>query len=207
MTNAAMPDPRGSAAHDTVESIVEALNSAIEAKDFRIRRHSERVAGYTEQFSDQLALLPHERATLRYGALLHDIGNIGIADSILLKPGGLSDWEFDEVRMHPIIGEQICKPLQTLAPILPLIRSHHEKLNGSGYPDGLRGDNIPLLVQMLSVADVYDTLRSDRAYRGAFGHMQAIDILLDEVQRGWWDREIVEMMAAVSTPEDTIIEF
>jgi putative two-component system response regulator len=207
MTNAAMPDPEATlmsqsdSTHDTVEAIVMALSSAIEAKDFRIRRHSERVAKYTAQLGEKLNLSPGDSAALHYGALLHDIGNIGIADSILLKPGGLSDWEFEEVRMHPIIGEQICKPLVTLAPLLPLVRSHHEKLNGSGYPDGLKGDEIPLLVRVLCVADVYDTLRSDRAYRGAFGHEQAIEILQEEVTRGWWQQDIVDMMADISAPQ------
>jgi putative two-component system response regulator len=207
MTNAAMPDPEATlmsqsdSTYDTVEAIVMALSSAIEAKDFRIRRHSERVAKYTAQLGEKLNLSPGDSAALHYGALLHDIGNIGIADSILLKPGGLSDWEFEEVRMHPIIGEQICKPLVTLAPLLPLVRSHHEKLNGSGYPDGLKGDEIPLLVRVLCVADVYDTLRSDRAYRGAFGHEQAIEILQEEVTRGWWQQDIVDMMADISAPQ------
>jgi putative two-component system response regulator len=207
MTNSAMPNPKAAAmseenaTHDSIESIVYALSSAIEAKDFRIRRHSERVAKYTSQLSEKLALGPEDSTILRSGALLHDIGNIGIADSILLKPGGLSDWEFEEVRMHPIIGEQICKPLRTMAPILPLIRSHHEKLNGSGYPDGLKGDEIPLLVRVLAIADVYDTLRSDRAYRGAFGHAQAIDILQEEVARGWWQQDLVDLMASVSAPQ------
>ncbi len=188
-------------AHDTIDRIVQALGSAIEAKDFRIRRHSERVARYTVQLSEKLQLSDAERAVLYYGGLLHDIGNIGIADSILLKPGGLSDWEFEEVRMHPIIGEQICKPLETMAPILPLVRSHHEKLNGSGYPDALKGDAIPLLVRILAVADVYDTLRSDRSYRGAFGHAQAIEILQEEVARGWWQSEVVDTMADISAPQ------
>jgi HD-GYP domain-containing protein (c-di-GMP phosphodiesterase class II) len=105
------------------------------------RRQIHRAAGRKTQ------PLAGDSAALHYGALLHDIGNIGIADSILLNPATVR-WEFEEVRMHPIIGEQICKPLVTLAPLLPLVRSHHEKLNGSGYPDGLKGDEIPLLVRV-----------------------------------------------------------
>jgi putative two-component system response regulator len=189
------------AAHDGVEAIVQALCSTIEAKDFRIRRHSERVAKYVLQLAEKLGLDENDQQILRHGALLHDIGNIGIADAILLKPGGLSDWEFEEVRMHPIIGEQICKPLQTLSPILPLIRWHHEKMNGRGYPDGLAGDEIPLLVRVLSIADVYDTLRSDRAYRGAFGHQQAIEILQEEAGKGWWQNDLVQILADISAPQ------
>ena len=186
---------------DSIETIVESLCSAIEAKDFRIRRHSERVARYATQLAEKMGLPEEDRQVLHFGSLLHDIGNIGVADAILLKPGGLSDWEFDEVRMHPLIGEQICRPLLSIKPLLPLIRSHHEKLNGSGYPDGLQGEATPILVRVLAVADVYDTLRSDRAYRGAFGHGQAIDILREEVARGWWQAEIVDLMTNISTPQ------
>ena len=182
---------------DGIPNIVEALCSALEAKDFSIRRHSERVARSAAQVAEKMNLPAADCATLRFGALLHDIGNIGIADSILLKPGGLTEWELEEVRMHPIIGEQICKPLRSVQTLLPLLRSHHEKLNGSGYPDGLAGDAIPLLVRILAVADVYDTLRSDRAYRSAFGHEQAIEILRQEVARGWWQADIVALMLEV----------
>jgi len=197
----AAQSPPSSAPLDAAEAIVQALACAIEAKDFRIRRHSERVASYVGQIAATIELSPAECVTLQHGALLHDIGNIGIADSILLKPGGLSDWEFEEVRMHPIIGETICRPLSSLKNIQPLIRSHHEKMDGSGYPDALSGDQIPLLVRILAVADVYDTLRCDRAYRGAFGHIEAIDILRREVARGWWQAEIVDLLEGITAPQ------
>jgi len=190
-----------SEANDNPDAIVAALACAIEAKDFRLRRHSDRVAGYALQIAEMMNLSPEDRTTLQRGSILHDIGNIGIADSILLKPGGLSDWEFEEVRMHPIIGETICRSLGSLAPVIPLIRSHHEKLDGSGYPDALRGDAIPVLVRLVSVADVYDTLRSDRSYRGAFGHNDAVDILRKEAERGWWQTDIVEMLAGITAPQ------
>ena len=188
-------------ATDGFAAIVDALACALEAKDFRLRRHSERVAKYAVQLAAKLNLSEADCTLLQHGSILHDIGNIGIADSILLKPSGLSDWEFEEVRLHPIIGETICRPLASLAPVLPLIRSHHEKLDGSGYPDSLSGDSIPLLVRILSVVDVYDTLRSDRAYRGAFGHDDAIDILRKESDRGWWQRDIVDALATLTAPQ------
>jgi putative two-component system response regulator len=190
---------------DTIAQTVQALLSATEAKDFRIRRHSERVAGYANQVAEHLQLSDEDRSTLFYGSLLHDVGNIGIADSILLKPSGLSDWEFDEVRLHPIIGEQICKPLRSAQKLLPLIRSHHEKMNGSGYPDNLAGEQIPYLVRILSVIDVYDTLRSDRAYRGAFGHSDAVDILRQEVERGWWQQEVVALLDTLTAPDKDFV--
>jgi putative two-component system response regulator len=200
------PSLLDSVPQDAAEAIVQSLACAIEAKDFRIRRHSERVANYVKQLATAINLPPEEQQLLQHGALLHDIGNIGIADSILLKPGGLSDWEFEEVRMHPIIGETICRPLTTLRSILPLIRSHHEKLDGSGYPDALRGDQISLHVRILAVADVYDTLRCDRAYRGAFGHAEAIDILRREVARGWWQAEIVDLIEGITTPRGDFVQ-
>ncbi|MDQ3812939.1 MAG: HD-GYP domain-containing protein [Armatimonadota bacterium] len=190
---------------DVAERMVLSLLTAAEARDFRMRRHAERVAKYCLEIADHLELSENERQQLHYGALLHDIGNIGIPDSILLKPGGLTEMEFEEMKLHPIIGVQICESLPFIEAIRPLIRNHHEKLDGSGYPDGLYGDEIPLLVRILSVTDVYDSLRSDRAYRSAFGHDEALEILRDEAQRGWWDAEIAELLAEVTAPESDFV--
>ena len=103
--------------------------------------------------------------------------------------------------MHPLISVQICKPLPSLAGSLPLIRSHHEKLDGSGYPDSLKGDAISLPMRVLAVVDVYDTLRCDRAYRSAFAHDDAMEILQKEVAKGWWQAEIVEMLSHLEAPQ------
>src|SRR5687768_14004907 len=186
---------------DSIELIAQALLTAAECKDFRIRPHSERVARYAVEIARKLGVDELALHNLRLGALLHDIGNIGIPDSILLKPSGLADWEFAEMKMHPLIGLQICKPLPSLAGALPLIRSHHEKLNGSGYPDGLKGDEISLSSRILAVIDVYDTLRSDRAYRSAFAHDDAMEILRKEIAKGWWQEDIVEMLSDLTIPE------
>lgn len=186
---------------ETLSGMVESLLTAIEAKDFKARRHSERVARHVLQIAERLELPLDECERLRIGALLHDIGNLGIPDAILLKPGGLSPLEFDEMKLHPIIGEQICRPVSALVTVLPLLRNHHEKLDGTGYPDQLAGDEIPLLVRVLSVADVYDTLRSERAYRHAFTHEEAINILREEVERGWWDTNVVEILADLTAPQ------
>ena len=186
---------------DSFEHIALALLMAIEAKDFKLRRHSERVAKYAVQVAERMELEEPLRDQLYYGALLHDIGNIGIPDSILNKPSGLTEWEFEEMKLHPVIGEQICKPLRSTALIRPLIRNHHEKLNGRGYPDGLRGDEIPLLVRILSVVDVYDSLRSERAYRNAFGHQEALAVLHEEAARGWWASDIIDVLAHINTSE------
>lgn len=183
------------------EPVLQALLTAIEAKDFKARRHSERVAIHSAQLAERLELTSDERAQLRIGSLLHDIGNLGIPDAILLKPGGLSPLEFDEMKLHPIIGEQICRPLKYIPGVLPLIRNHHEKLDGAGYPDQLAGDEISLLTRILSVADVYDTLRIERAYRHAYDHEESIAILRGEVARGWWDSNVVELLASLTAPQ------
>lgn len=148
-----------------------------------------------------MGLSEEERTCLHYGSLLHDIGNIGIPDAILLKPTGLSNWKLQEIKLHPIIGEQIYKPLASLNSLVPLIRSHHEKLDSSGYLDGLRGEEIPLLVRILSVSDVYHTLRSERAFRPAYLHDEALDILQQEVVHGWWDSEVVHHLTSLPSPE------
>ncbi len=194
--------PTSPVVDETLEAVVETLMTAIEARDMKLRRHSERVAQFCDEVAQAMNLNDDSRQILHYGSLLHDIGNIGIPDSILLKPTGLTAWEFDEMKLHTIIGEQICRPLEMLAPVLPLIRSHHAKLDGSGYPDGLSVDQISLEVRILSVCDVYDTLRIERVYRDAFTHEQALEILRKEAEKGWWDIEVVEQLASISAPQD-----
>lgn len=186
---------------DTLDQIVESLMTAIEARDYKLRRHSERVAKYAGEVAEALGMDAEIHRVLTYGCLLHDIGNIGIPDSILLKPTGLTAWEFDEMKLHSIIGEQICRPLNSLEEVLPLIRNHHEKLDGSGYPDSLRGADISLPLRILSVTDVYDTLRCERAYRDAFTHEEAVNILHEEAKRGWWDEHIVIRLADLTAPQ------
>ncbi len=126
--------------------------------------------------------------------MLHDIGKIAISDVVPsgTAPLGLEEWE--SIKQHPLLGERICRHVHAAQPLLPFIRSHHEKLDGSGYPDGLSGDSIPLAVQILAVANVYDALRSDRAYRPAYTHDEAIALLRHEVTRGWWNAEAVALM-------------
>jgi putative two-component system response regulator len=182
------------------EAVLQTLLMTLEARELQLRRRAEAVANLCAEMAGALGLDEATLATLRCGALLHDIGNIGVPDAILLKPTGLSDWEFQEVKLHPIIGERILQPLKAFDPIRPLVRSHHEKLDGSGYPDGLEGDDIPLLVRILSVADVYQTLRTERAFRAAFSHEQALEILRGEIERGWWDDKVVAILQSLPEP-------
>ena len=121
---------------------------------------------------------------------MHDIGKIAVPDAILLKPGGLSKEEWKLMREHPVVGERICAPLKSFRYVLPIIRHHHEKFDGSGYPDGLRGQSIPLAARVLAIVDVYDALTTQRPYKRAFSSAEALNTMREEVARGWWDPDI-----------------
>lgn len=188
------------------DAVLQSLLIALEARELGLRRRAEAVAELCEPIGAAMGLDVTAMRTLRYGALVHDIGNIGIPDAILLKSSGLSDWEFQEIRLHPIIGERILQPLHAFDAVRPLVRSHHERLDGSGYPNRLKGEAIPTLVRILSVADVYQTLRVERAYRPAFSHAQALEILNSEVQRGWWDAHVVGILQSLPEPATASFE-
>src|SRR5205823_3573049 len=128
-----------------------------------------------------------ERRNLRRAGLLHDIGKIGTRLDYLQKTGPLTLDEYHEVKKHPIIGYEICLPLRTMAPLLPLIRGHHERIDGKGYPDALKGEQIPLALRCLTIADIYDALTSDRSYRKAMGMDDALRVLREEASVGMWD--------------------
>jgi len=162
---------------DSYFEIVKALAQAIEAKDPYTHGHSERVMKHSLAIAPRLGLSKEEKDSLRYAAILHDIGKIGVRGIILNNPNGLTTEEYDEVKRHPIIGENIISPIELLQPIRPLIRHHHEWYNGKGYPDGLSGENIPLGAQILAVADAYDAMKSDRPYRKALTEETAIQEL------------------------------
>lgn len=162
---------------DSYFEIVKALAQAIEAKDPYTHGHSERVMKYSLAIAPRLGLSKEEKDSLRYAAILHDIGKIGVRGIILNNPNGLTTVEYDEVKRHPIIGENIISPIELLQPIRPLIRHHHEWYNGKGYPDGLSRENIPLGARILPVADAYDAMKSDRPYRKALTEEKAIQEL------------------------------
>jgi putative two-component system response regulator len=131
---------------------------------------------------------------LHRGGYLHDIGKIGIPDAILFKPGPLTPEEWAVMRTHSAKGEEICRPAKTLAPILPIIRSHHERWDGSGYPDRLRGEQIPLLARILQIADIFDALTSVRPYKPAQPPAAALEIIVEETRRGWRDPDVVAVL-------------
>ncbi len=168
-----------------------ALALAVEARDPYSRGHSERVGKYAVAIAKELGLPEQDIQTLQDAARLHDIGKIGISDSILKKTDSLSEDERITMRKHPEIGESIIRPLKTFRHLLELIRHHHEFLDGSGYPDGLKGDQITLLTRILTVADIFDALTTNRPYRKALTYEEARNVLNDLVNKGKIDGRVV----------------
>lgn len=183
---------------EEAETILFALAQAVEHRDKYTGLHCERLAAYSIALGQALGLPKQDQLALYRGGFLHDIGKISIPDVILFKRGLLSDEEWQTMRLHTIRGEEICRPMKTLAPVLPIIRSHHERWDGSGYPDGLAGEDIPLLARILQVADIYDALTTARPYKPAFSRQHAIEIMMEEARRGWRDPELVPLFAEVS---------
>jgi putative two-component system response regulator len=181
---------------ETAESILVALGNAIDAKDTYTEGHAERVAHYSVAIGKQLGLPYEALRRLRLGGVLHDIGKIGVPEAILNKPGPLTTDEFAVMKKHPEIGERICAPLKSLREMLPVIRSHHERPNGSGYPDGLAGDEIPVEARIVCLADVYDALATTRSYKRAFTRERCIAILRDDTAKGLFDPQVVEAFVA-----------
>jgi putative two-component system response regulator len=183
---------------DEAEAILFALAQSVEHRDRYTGLHCERLAAYSIALAQALGLNRRDQLALYRGGYLHDIGKVAIPDSILFKRGLLNDEEWKTMRLHTIRGEEICKPMKTLAPVLPIIRSHHERWDGTGYPDGIKGENIPLLARILQVADIYDALTTSRPYKPAFTHDHAVQLMLEEAQRGWRDPELVTLFAEVA---------
>lgn len=182
---------------DSAESVVFALARAVEAKSPYTLGHSERVMTYALALADALHLSDEDHEVLRKGALLHDIGKISVPDAILNKNGPLTPEEYDTIKEHTVTGAHIVEPLHSVRDAVPLIRWHHERLDGNGYPDGLRGDALPLLVRLLSVVDVYDSLASDRPYRPRMPHEMCLKILQETAQDGGLDAELVTLFEEV----------
>jgi len=175
---------------ERAESVLFSLARSIEGKDPYTHGHCERLSAYSARLGEQMGLGAEEITALRRAGVVHDIGKVAVPDAILLKPGRLTEEEWKLLREHPSVGERICAPLRSFRLVLPIIRHHHEKLDGSGYPDGLRGDAVPLTARVLQIVDVYDALTTERPYKRAFPVAEAIRIMSEEVAKGWWDPEI-----------------
>jgi putative two-component system response regulator len=176
---------------DTAESVILSLALTIEARDATTEGHCQRLARYAVRLGSALGVAEEEIAALAWGGFLHDIGKVGIPDAVLLKPATLTHDEFVVMKQHPVIGDRLCGELRSLRRVRPIVRHHHERLDGSGYPDGLRGDAIPLLAQIMGIVDVFDALTTARPYKTALPVERAYHELMIEVERGWRDPQLV----------------
>ncbi|MGQ9731146.1 MAG: HD domain-containing phosphohydrolase [Candidatus Zipacnadales bacterium] len=176
--------------------IVEALSTAIEAKDQGTRLHVRRVQGLAVAVAQRVGLTGPELLAVERGAILHDIGKLGIPDHVLSKPSRLTEEEYRMVQEHPAIGEAVLRPIDFGADVAAIVRHHHEKMDGSGYPDGLVGDQIPMGARVLAVIDVYDALVSDRPYRKAWHSAQAVAYLREHAP-AHFDPQVVEALVEV----------
>jgi hypothetical protein len=170
---------------------IAALAVAVEARDSYSRGHSERVGAYAVKIGSAMKLSDEDIKTLEDAARLHDIGKIGISDDVLRKPGKYTQAEYDAMKKHPLIGESIVKPLRNFRHLVGPIRHHHEFMDGSGYPDGLKNEEIPLIARILTVADIFDALITDRPYRKALSMDEAKNELRDMEKKGKLDTRIV----------------
>jgi putative two-component system response regulator len=177
---------------ERAESVLFSLARSIEGKDPYTHGHCERLSDYSARLGEHLGLSEDQLIALRRAGIVHDVGKIAVPDAILLKPGSLTPDEWTLIREHPVVGERICSPLKSFRFVLPIIRHHHEKFDGSGYPDGLRGEDIPVTARVLQVVDVYDALTTDRPYKKAFSITDALQTMKQEVAKGWWDAHIFD---------------
>lgn len=190
---------------ENAELVICSLALSIEAKDPYTNGHCERLAKRAEALGRRLGLPEEQCVALRRAGIVHDIGKVAIPEPILLKRGPLTEEEKAIMQLHPVLGERICAPLKSFRLVLPIIRHHHEKLDGSGYPDGLRGEQIPIAARVLQIADVFDALTSNRPYHAALSHQEAIAVMREDAERGWWDAgliaEFAAMLLTAQTPE------
>ncbi len=176
---------------ETADSVLCTLGLSVEGRDPYTEGHCERLAVRAADLGRHLGLDEDSIVALRRGGYLHDLGKIAVPDAILKKGSDLTLQEWAIMKQHPVTGENICKPLKSLRLVLPIIRHHHEHADGSGYPDGMRGGEIPLLPRVLQVVDVYDALRTARPYKPALSHDRAAQTMREEASQGLWDAELV----------------
>jgi putative two-component system response regulator len=184
---------------EQAESVLFLLARSIEGKDPYTHGHCQRLADYSVRLGEHLKLSEEQLVALRRAGVVHDVGKISVPDAILLKPGRLTANEWRLMKQHPLVGERICAPLKSFRFVLPIIRHHHEKFDGSGYPDGLRGEAIPGAARVLQVVDVYDALTTERPYKRALSAGEALQIMKTEVAKGWWDPRIFDQFERLAS--------
>ncbi len=178
---------------DSAEAVLRSLALMIEVRDAYTEGHCQRLARYATEMGTLLGLPDEDLQALARGGYFHDIGKIALPDAILLKPDALTQEEFERVKEHPVVGDRLCGDLRALHRVRSIVRHHHERLDGSGYPDGLKGDEIPLLAQIIGIVDVYDAMTTTRPYREARSPEEALTALADEVDRGWRRADLVQV--------------
>jgi cyclic di-GMP phosphodiesterase len=187
---------------ESAEAVILSLALTIEARDTTTDGHCQRLAAYAATLGRALGLGEDDIAALERGGFLHDIGKVGIPDAILLKPGRLTRDEHEAMKQHTTIGDRLCGGLRSLRTVRPIVRHHHERLDGSGYPDGLKGSEIPLLAQIISVVDVFDALTTDRPYRAALPHDAVFEELRREVAHGWRSGDLVDAFVSLVSRDE-----
>ena len=183
---------------DDTESVLFALARMVEAKDQNTRDHCDRLSHMAVVFGQALGCGFDELDALRRGGILHDIGKLGVPDAVLLKEGPLTDAEWVQMQEHPAIGARLCRPLRTMVKTVDIIQHHHEKWNGSGYPEGLSGDEVPLLARIFQIVDVYDALTTARPYKKPFEREQALRIMEQETEKGFWDPDLMARFLTIA---------
>jgi putative two-component system response regulator len=176
---------------ETADSVLCTLGLIVEGRDPYTEGHCERLAARAVDLGRHLGLDQDSIVALQRGGYLHDLGKIAVPDAILKKGSDLTLQEWEIMKQHPVTGENICRPLKSLRLVLPIIRHHHEHVDGSGYPDGMVAGEIPLLPRVLQVVDVYDALRTTRPYKPALSHDEAARTMREEARQGLWDAELV----------------
>jgi putative two-component system response regulator len=187
---------------ESADAMMLSLALTIEARDASTDGHCQRLAAYACALGRRLGLSECDLIALRRGGFLHDIGKIGIPDAVLLKNGALSHDEYTLMQSHTLIGDRLCGELRSLRAVRPIVRSHHERLDGSGYPDALKGDAIPLLAQIIGIVDVYDAMTTDRPYRRSTAPSAACEELLRETKRGRHRRDLVDAFVSLVTSRE-----
>jgi len=188
---------------DTAEAVLFSMARAIEAKDSYTQGHVERVSRMAVRLGDHLGLADEEKDALRKGGILHDIGKIGVPDKILNKAGPLTTEERRIIRMHPDQGSVICEKLKSIRGAIPVIRHHHERLDGTGYPDHLSGQEIPLVARVMTIVDIYGALTTTRSYRKRLPPAVALEIMWEEAKKGWWDQEVLAEFETMLKQKDS----
>jgi len=184
---------------DSAESVILSLALTVEARDSYTHGHCQRLAAYAMLLGERIGVSDDQRSALNIGGYLHDVGKIGVPDAVLYKPRGLTSEEYEVVKRHTVIGDRLCGDLRALTLVRPIVRHHHERLDGSGYPDGLRGDAVPLLAQIIAIVDEYDAITTSRPYREALPPDRAFEQLSKDVKRGLLNPDLVEILTALGT--------